>query len=209
MKFRDSGMPSEQMWSSFFDQLRILSQMEIANNIELLLDIGCGYGTFLIPASQIISGQVVGVDIEKEMINVCSQKISEFGIKNVELICEDISSASGLSTLNEYKGKVEYITLFNILHCENPQELLNNAYNLLKTSGKVGVIHWIPNNTPRGPRMEIRPKPESIIEWAEKIGLTLIKEVDLPPYHFGLVFEFKPKKPVTNIGVLTNKKSEE
>jgi len=36
--------------------------------------------------------------------------------------------------------------------------------------------------------MEIRPKPEMIIKWALKAGLALDKHVDLPPYHYGLVF---------------------
>jgi hypothetical protein len=44
------------------------------------------------------------------------------------------------------------------------------------------------NNTPRGPSMEIRPTPETIIGWATKTGLSLEKYVELPPYHFGLVF---------------------
>jgi len=36
--------------------------------------------------------------------------------------------------------------------------------------------------------MEIRPKPEIIIEWASKAGFVLKKQIELPPHHFGLVF---------------------
>lgn len=36
--------------------------------------------------------------------------------------------------------------------------------------------------------MEIRPKPEMIVDWAIKIGFVLERQVELPPYHFGLVF---------------------
>ncbi|HVI40596.1 MAG TPA: class I SAM-dependent methyltransferase [Anaerovoracaceae bacterium] len=189
MKFRDSGMPNEQIWNTFFDPRSILRQMEVTANIKTLIDIGCGYGTFLIPASEIIAGHIVGVDIESEMIGVCAQKINEYDIKNAELICGDISTEVTLRSLDKCKGNADYITLFNILHCEQPQELLKNAYNLLNINGKVGVIHWIYGETPRGPALEVRPIPETIIDWAEKAGFVLTKKVDLPPYHFGLIFK--------------------
>ena len=32
-------------------------------------------------------------------------------------------------------------------------------------------------------------EPEDIIKWASKVGLTLKKQVELPPYHFGLIFQ--------------------
>lgn len=48
MKYRDSGMPNEEMWSNFFNPSEILSKMEVDNSIHALLDIGCGYVTFLI-----------------------------------------------------------------------------------------------------------------------------------------------------------------
>lgn len=188
MKFRDSGMPDELIWNTFFDLRTVLNQMEITAGIKTLIDIGCGYGTFVIPISEIIGGQAVGIDIDQEMIDICTRKIKERGIKNIELICGDISVNATLHPLIKYKGDVDYITLFNILHCEYPQKLLKKAYNILNINGKVGIIHWIYGKTPRGPLMEIRPKPETIIDWAEKAGLTLTRKIDLPPYHFGLIF---------------------
>lgn len=85
-------------------------------------------------------------------------------------------------------GLISYITLFNILHCEQPLGLLNVAYNILNTNGKIGVIHWNYEDTPRGLSMEIRPTPRIISEWAFKAGFALEKYVELPPYHYGMVF---------------------
>lgn len=189
MKFRGSGMPDEQMWNTFFNPKEILSKMEVTAGIGTLMDIGCGYGPFMIPASKIIEGRVVGIDIEREMIETCAKKLHENNVGNAELICGDISAEATWRSLNPYKGNVDYITLFNILHCEHPQELLKSAYNLLKTNGKIGVIHWVHGPTPRGPAMEIRPKPEAITDWAARVGFILTKEVALPPYHFGLIFK--------------------
>ncbi|MEA4826376.1 MAG: hypothetical protein VB130_07050, partial [Clostridium sp.] len=55
MKYRESGMPSEELWQSFFNPVDTLKQMGVEKNIRTLIDIGCGYGTFLIPAAKLVS----------------------------------------------------------------------------------------------------------------------------------------------------------
>ena len=162
--------------------------MGIDKNTDTLIDIGCGFGTFLIPAANLVSGTVIGIDIENEMIKECNEKMQKQDIKNIELLCGDISTKNITKALGKYDGKIDYITLFNILHCEQPLDLLRNVNDIVNSNGKIGVIHWKYENTPRGPSMEIRPTPETIIGWATKTGLSLEKYVELPPYHFGLVF---------------------
>ncbi|WHH60008.1 class I SAM-dependent methyltransferase [Petroclostridium sp. X23] len=188
MKFRESGMPDEQMWDTFFTPMQTLYQLDINEDIKTLIDIGCGYGTFLIPASGLVKHKVIGIDIENEMIETCREKIQEQGIKNIELLHGDISTEQTIKDLEKHKGDIDYICLFNILHCEQPLNLLNAAYRILNNNGKIGVIHWKYENTPRGPSMEIRPTPEIINGWALKAGFVLEKFVELPPYHYGLVF---------------------
>lgn len=188
MKYRESGMPSEDLWDTFFNPLEILNQMGIDKQIRTLIDVGCGYGTFLIPATVLISGKVVGIDIQEEMIEICKKKMHDHDISCVDLICGDISNEDTIKVLGKYKGEIDYITLFNILHCEEPMILLRRAYEIINDNGKIGVIHWKSGKTPRGPSMEIRPKPEIIVDWAIKTGFVLERQVELPPYHFGLVF---------------------
>lgn len=188
MKYRESGMPNEQMWDTFFNSQHILNQIDIDKNIKTLIDIGCGYGTFLIPAAKLVKNKVIGIDIENEMIETCRKKFQEQGIKNIDLLHGDISTEQTVKDLEKYKGEIDYICLFNILHCELPLDLLNAAYRILNSNGKIGVIHWKYENTPRGPSMEIRPTPEIINGWALTAGFVLEKYVELPPYHYGLVF---------------------
>ena len=187
MKYRESGMPEENLLNTFFDPDQVLRLMEVNEKINVLIDIGCGYGTFLIPASKIIKEKVIGTDVDNEMIIICKNKIYQNNIQNAELQNIDISS-DNLEIFKKYKGKIDYISLFNILHCENPVELLKRIYRILNKNGKIGVIHWKYEKTPRGPSMDIRPKPEQIIEWANSAGFKLDKQVDLKPFHFGLVF---------------------
>ena len=50
-------------------------------------------------------------------------------------------------------------------------------------------MHWnYDPTTPRGPSMDIRPRGDDCRRWAEQIGFRLAESVDLPPYHWGMVF---------------------
>lgn len=187
MKYRDSGMPEETMWKDFFSPEEILLKMEIDSSIQTILDIGCGYGTFLIPESKIVK-KVIGIDIDEQMILACRDKIEEKEIKNIDLFCGDVSLPIIFQEIQNSVSAFDYITLFNILHCEEPIKLLQSVFNLLKSKGKMGAIHWKYEKTPRGPAMEIRPKQEQVIEWAESVGFKTKKVLELPPYHYGIIF---------------------
>lgn len=186
MKIRESGMPKEEEWSPFFAPSKILRLLCLGANVVDVVDFGCGYGTFTIPAARIISGRVFAFDIEPEMVEATKQKAKRFKLENVEAVLRDfISEGSGLEDLS-----VDYVMLFNILHVENPVALLQEAYRILRPSGKVGVIHWnYDAATPRGPPMAIRPKPEQCRSWAESVGFVFEHLVDLKPHHYGLLFK--------------------
>jgi hypothetical protein len=89
---------------------------------------------------------------------------------------------------------MDYVMLFNILHHENPLDLLAAAFFVLQKGGKVGIIHWRSDiETPRGPELSIRPTPEQCVEWAIQSGFVIVKNpIILVPYHFGLIIQ-KPK----------------
>lgn len=64
MKVRDSGMPDEEMWDRFFDPSSVLVRLGLTPAISSAVDLGCGYGTFTIPAARLIEGTVHGFDID-------------------------------------------------------------------------------------------------------------------------------------------------
>lgn len=73
------------------------------------------------------------------------------------------------------------------LHCERPVDLLRPAAKALRVDGQVLEIHGRYGETPRGPGVDIRPKPEQIISWAEETDLSPTGDViELPPWHYGL-----------------------
>jgi len=186
MKVAESGMPDEKLWETFFRPEDILRKMGLSEKVKDVVDFGCGYGTFTLPAAKIVSGVVYAVDIEEEMVESIKDKSKKSGLQNIKALRKDIES-EGTGLKDE---SVDYVLLFNILHGENPKKILREAYRIIKPGGRIGIIHWkYDSTTPRGPPMELRLRPEKIIEFGEDLGFKLEKKLDLKPYHYGLVVE--------------------
>jgi ubiquinone/menaquinone biosynthesis C-methylase UbiE len=192
MKVRDSGMPEEEMWTGFFDPAKVLAVLGLDRGVQDLVEFGCGYGTFTLAAAGSASGTVHALDIEPEMVKVVRQKCCEAGIANVKATVRDfVAEGTGLAD-----NSMDAALLFNILHHEEPVALMKEAFRVLKPNGMLAVIHWnYDPATPRGPAMEIRPRPEQCIEWGRETGFRFKEQnrYDLPPYHYGLIF----RKPFT------------
>ncbi len=184
MKIRESGMPEREMWEKFFNPVEILATLGINSQIGDVAEFGCGYGTFTIPAAKVIKGKIYALDLEPDMIRFTDEEAKKNGLANVKTVLRDfMTEGSGLP-----EGSVDYAMLFNILHLEKPMVLINEAKRILRKGGKLGIIHWnYDPKTPRGPSMDIRPKPEDCIKWAESAGFSGSVQHDLKPYHYGIV----------------------
>jgi ubiquinone/menaquinone biosynthesis C-methylase UbiE len=184
MKIRESGMPPEDYWSSFYDARCVVSKLISRRNCTVV-EFGFGYGTFTIPAAKRVSGPVYAFDIEKELGDMVSQKAKEAGCRNVHACVRDfVECGTGL-----HDSSVDHAMLYNILHVEDPNILLREAYRILKPGASVSAIHWRSDrDTPRGPSLDIRPKPEQCARWMERAGFIEVAHVDLPccPYHYAL-----------------------
>lgn len=176
MKIRDSGMPDKTYWETLFDVPLILSRLDI-RRFHDVAELGCGYGTFTIPIANTIRGTVYTFDIEREMIDRTNARAA-----GLRVLCahRDVMERG-------FGVKANAVLLFNILHCEQPVRLLRHAADALKPSGEALVVHWRYGETPRGPDLRIRPRPEQVMEWGREAGLDSIGGViDLPPWHYGV-----------------------
>ncbi|MCB1126164.1 MAG: class I SAM-dependent methyltransferase [Verrucomicrobiae bacterium] len=185
MKVRDSGMPDENVWAAFFDADRILTRLGLDDPSADVVEFGCGYGTFTVAAASRTCGKVFALDLEPAMIEATGRKAWAAGLGNVRCQRRDfVRDGTGLP-----HHSTDYAMLFNILHADQPVELLREACRVLRPGGKVAVIHWnYDASTPRGPDLSIRPRPEQCQGWVREAGFDLaLAFISLPPYHYGLV----------------------
>lgn len=184
MKTRESGMPPEPMWKSFFEPEEVLRHLGLTERVRCAVDLGCGYGTFAIPAARLIRGTVHALDIDPAMIEATTKKAAEAGLNNLTATCCDFAATrTGLAD-----GLADYVMLFNLLHAEEAAFIINESRRVLCNGGVLAVMHWnYDPNTPRGPSMEIRLKPESCLELVRSAGFFPGPLKDLPPYHYGFV----------------------
>ncbi len=184
MKVPDSGMPEEAYWESLFDIPLVLERLGIDRSVGGIAELGCGYGTFTLPVAQRVAGDVFTFDIEPPMIARTTTRATEAELKNIRPELRDVLR-EGFGLRNE---SCDAVLLFNILHCPDPELLLRESARVLRPDGRVLVIHWrsdVP--TPRGPALEVRPRPESVRALAHAAGLMPDDPLPLPPWHFGVI----------------------
>lgn len=188
MKGRESGMPDEAYWESFFDAEGALDALLGTGSLTGdIVEFGCGYGTFALPVGRRTQGIVTALDIEPQMVMRVREKALQLGLPNVHAVLRDfVGEGTGLKA-----GSQAYALVFNLLHLERPVALLQEAHRTLASGGQIAIMHWRSDiSTPRGPSAEIRPSPEHCRAWLEEANFYEISVVDLHPscpYHFGMV----------------------
>ncbi|WP_235605860.1 class I SAM-dependent methyltransferase [Rhodanobacter thiooxydans] len=180
-------MPDEAQWASFFDGEAAVGKLFGAAQVQGdVIEFGCGYGLFTVPAARRTSGLVTALDIEPEMIAEVRGKAAGLGLTNIRAELRDFM-ADGADVA---AGSQAHAMIFNLLHLAQPQDLLREAHRTLQDAGVLSVMHWrsdIP--TPRGPPLAIRPTLEQCRQWMVDAGFRDIESADLQdccPFHFGL-----------------------
>lgn len=189
MKARESGMPDEPYWESFFNADCIVEKLECARSgREDIAEFGSGYGTFTLPVAKRTSGTVYALDIDPDLVERLQRKASEANLGNVRASVRDfVEQGTGLADKS-----VDHVMIFNLLHIEDPVRLLREAYRIIRPGGVVSIIHWKHDPaTPRGPSLPIRPRPEQCRAWAETAGFEFVREHDFCccSWHYGMLLK--------------------
>ncbi|XDD50563.1 class I SAM-dependent methyltransferase [Leptospira sp. WS92.C1] len=179
-------MPEVEYWDSLFNVSLILERMELLQDIGTIVEFGSGYGTFTLPLARNRKNRIIAFEIETDLVQNLREKAKQEGLDQIISTEKDIIG-QGTSLTSD---SVDYVMIFNLLHHDDPITILEEAYRILKPRGFAGLVHWnYDPNTPRGPKMEIRPKPEEIYNWAKKakFQIEFTMPIDLPPYHYGFL----------------------
>lgn len=183
-------MPEEAYWETFFDAGCIVEKLDCAKGKqENVAEFGSGYGTFTLAVATRTGGAVHAFDIEPELVELVERKAADRGLSNIRAEVRDfLADGTGLAD-----GSIDHAMVYNLLHIEEPVRLLEEAHRIQRPGGVVSIIHWkCDSTTPRGPSMDIRPRPEQCRSWAEAAGFTFVRHQDLSEcgeYHYGLLLK--------------------
>ena len=109
---------------------------------QIVLDFGCGSGTYTIAAAKIVGeqGKVYALDKDKKALDELMQKAESAGLKNVER-----TDTSGELKIDLTDESVDVVLLFDVFHhyyfpqADDRRKLLNEIYRILKLDGFISV----------------------------------------------------------------------
>lgn len=185
---KETDLPRESEWKSYFSPNQTLLSIGLRRGMRLA-DLGCGYGTFTIPAAQLVGkkGSVYSIDIDRKMVEKVRKKARELKLTNVHARVGDIL------TIDEKKLRIprqslDIVLLANIIHGTRKKvHLLNSLRRILRPSGSIAIINWKLQKTPRGPPMRMRPTEDEMLRCLVKAGYIRRRILQVPPYHYAIL----------------------
>lgn len=154
------------------------------NPNHIAIDLGCGSGYFSIPLSRKVRG-VIGIDLQKEMLDYLKQKIEKKKIFNIDLI---LSKANKIPLMNNCTNLL--LTVNTLHEFENRTEVIFEIHRLINKNGKLILIDFKKENTNFGPPMKIRISKDQAINLFENEWFKVINSYDLQ-YHYLIIFQKK------------------
>jgi SAM-dependent methyltransferase len=108
---------------------------------ERVLDIGFGTGVTTVPFAEAVgpTGHVTGVDISRPMIEAAQRRITEHGLRNVELLLTDAQvhpfPPAGFDLVTSRLG---------VMFFADPTAAFRNLLGALKPGGRLVIAVWAP-----------------------------------------------------------------
>lgn len=171
---------------SLFDPEVVLKSFGLKPSMTLL-DVGTGAGFYLPYLSKMVSdsGKVYAIDIIPEAVEYAKNKVSQLGLKNVEVL---------LSQENQIPlpdNTVDFTYMAFVFHeLEDPVKFLKELERVSKPIGYLALIDWKKEERDKGP-----PPEEVYSEWEvgmilEEAGLRVGRVVEVGPYAYGFYAMF-------------------
>ncbi len=136
---------------------------------------------------------VVAIDIDRKLLDLAKMRLAESGFTNCEFV-----EGNAYDIAKLVPKPADFVFLANAFHGvpERPR-LARAVANALKSGGRFAIVNWHARpreettilGEPRGPLSELRIAPDTTVAAVEPAGFRLVRIVELPPYHYGAIFE--------------------
>ena len=195
--FPATAMPDSDWWQALWPAPReVIVALGVKTHMEAI-DLCCGDGWFTAPLAS-LARRVYAIDIDARMLAQARQAVAAVGATNCEFLRAD---AYAVATI--VPGSVDFVLMANTFHgAPDKTRLVRAIATILRPGGQFAIVNWhqrpreetVVLGEPRGPRTEMRMSPEEVQGFFAPTDLRHNRTVELPPYHYGAVFE-KPHVP--------------
>jgi ubiquinone/menaquinone biosynthesis C-methylase UbiE len=190
--FQGTEMPTSGWWEALWpDPAAVLTAMGIKAGMDVI-DLCSGDGWFTLQIAK-VARHVIAIDIDADLLEVARRRLTENGMTNCDFVAGDAYELARLAS-----RPADFIFMANAFHGVPDQPRLAHAVHAtLGPAGRFAIVNWhqaarektIVMGEPRGPKTELRLSPEQTIAAVESSSLKLAELVEVPPYHYGAVFE--------------------
>ena len=190
--FKGTEMPTAGWWEALWpDPASVLAQVGIAAGMDVI-DLCSGDGWFTLQIAK-RARHVISIDIDRNLLDVARARLAESGIANCDFV---EGNAYDIDKLVARPANLVFMA--NAFHGVPEQTRLARAVaNALLPRGHFAIVNWHARpreqttilGEPRGPATELRITPEATRAAVEPAGFRTARVVELPPYHYGAIFE--------------------
>lgn len=193
-RFQNTGQPDWDWWGRLWPAPgETLRQLGIESG-DILAEIGSGNGYFALPAARITApAMVYAVDIDPSLLTELSHLADLQAIENISTIEGDARTLS-----QQLPEPVDVVLVANLFHgIDETKPFVEQAFESLRPDGRFIIINWRDVSREstriageqRGPPTELRMSPgETKRTVLDAVPATLEQTIELPPYHYALVF---------------------
>jgi SAM-dependent methyltransferase len=193
--FEGTEMPTAGWWEALWpDPAKVLAAVGVSSGMNVI-DLCCGDGWFTLQIAK-LAERVIAIDIDQQLLDVARLRLPENTFTNCEFVEGDAYELASLVS-----HPVDFVFLANAFHGVPDKPRLARAVSAaLVPGGRFAVVNWhrrpreqtMVLGEPRGPKTQLRISPQQTIAAIELDDLRFSHLVEVPPYHYGAVFERSP-----------------
>ena len=189
--FQGTEMPTAGWWEALWpDPAGVLTAVGVNPGMEVI-DLCSGDGWFTLQIGK-IARHVIAIDIDSRLLEVARHRLTESGVTNCDFAVGDAYELAKLAP-----RPADFIFMANAFHgVPDRRRLARAVRETLRPAGRFAIVNWHQRpreettilGEPRGPNTELRLSPKQTIEAVESSGLRFAHLIEVPPYHYGVVF---------------------
>ena len=192
--FRNTGQPDRDWWSELWpDPHDVLRELGVESGMTVA-DVCCGDGYFALAAAKIVEpGTLYAVDLDSTLLDTLAAAAAAENAETIETVRGDAREVAAL-----LPERVEFVLVMNTFHgVDDRRAFVEELHRAMRPGGRLAIVNWhdrpraetTVGDTPRGPPTDRRLSPEATRTAVENASFDVLAELELEPYHYGLVFQ--------------------